>query len=138
MRLAYRLKSEPVMRAPTYDLPVATLVISPVAGAAARANELRLHGFPAWVAASVADLTWLYEHARVRPEYSLVDLSSWVPDRPLELLVAAAALARYASLPIVLVGAEEHEVAVFGTVVACLPSGSGVREIVSAMRRAAA
>ena len=68
MRLAYRLMSEPVMRATTYDLPVATLVISPVSGDAGRANELRLNGYPAWVAACDADLTWLYEHARVRPE----------------------------------------------------------------------
>lgn len=126
------------MRAPTYDLPVATLVISAVAGDAGRANELRLNGYPAWVAASDADLTWLFEHARVRPEYSLVDLSSWVADRPLSVLVAVAALARRASLPIVLVGAQDHEVSVFGLVIASLPRGSGVKEIVSAMRRVAA
>lgn len=138
MRLAYRLMSEPVMRASTYDLPVATLVISAVAGDPGRANELRLNGYPAWVAASDADLTWLYEHAHVRPEYSLVDLSGWVADRPLSVLIAVAALARRASLPIVLVGAQAHEVPVFGLVIASLPRGSGVREIVGAMRRAAA
>lgn len=126
------------MRAPTYDLPVATLVILPVAGKAGRANELRLHGHPAWVAASDADLTWLFDHAHVRPAYALVDLSTWMTDRPLARLVAAAALARRASLPLVLVGARAHEVPVFEGVVANLPSGSGVREIVGAMRRATA
>lgn len=126
------------MRAPIYDLPVATLVLAPVAGQAARANELRLHGHPAWVAANDADLTWLYEHAHARPEYSLVDLSSWDADRPLAALVAVAALARRASLPLVLVGAEAYEVPVFDGVVACLPRGSGVRDIVGAMRRVAA
>jgi hypothetical protein len=138
MRLAYRLSSVPVTRAPTHDLPVATLVLSPVAGDAGPANELRLHGYPAWVAANEDDLTWLLEQARVRPEYSLVDLSSSVADRPLRVLVMLAALARRACLPVVLVGAEEHEVPVFHGVVASLPRGSGVGEIVGAMRKAVA
>jgi hypothetical protein len=134
--------SEPVMRAQRYDLPVATLVISPAAGGSgpgrARADELRLLGFPAWVAANDADLTWLMEQARVRPEYSLVDLTSWAADRTMRALIAVAALARRASLPLVLVGAAEHEVPVFQGVVACLPGGADVATIVGAMRRAAA
>ncbi len=126
------------MHAERYVLPVATLVISPVAGDAGRATQLRLMGFPAWVAASDADLTWLMQHARVRPEYSLVDLSSWPADRTLGALVMVAALARRASLPLVLVGASEHEVPVFPGVVASLPGGADVKTIVGAMRKAAA
>ncbi|HUQ07541.1 MAG TPA: hypothetical protein VM261_33840 [Kofleriaceae bacterium] len=128
------------MRAQRYDLPVATLVISPVAGGTARgrADELRLLGYPAWVAANDADLTWLMEQARVRPEYSLVDLSSWAADRTLGALARVAALARRASLPLVLVGAAAHEVPVFQGVVASLPGGADVRTIVGAMRKAAA
>jgi hypothetical protein len=140
MRLAYRLSSEPVMRATTYDLPVATLVLSPVPGEQGRANQLRLHGYPAWVANSDDDLTWLFEHARVRPEYSLVDLADWDADRPRVLVMAMAALARRASLPVVggggaapPGGAAEHEVSVFHGVIASLPMGCDVRAIVSAV-----
>lgn len=126
------------MRSLSYEAPVATLVIVQRAGTPLRANELRLHGYPAWVAATEDDLRWLLEHAHVRPEYTLVDLSSWSPDRSLAALVAAARLARRAGLPLVLIGADEHEVPVFQGVVASLPARSDIRAILGAMRRAAA
>ena len=57
------------MRSSSYVAPVATLVIAQSAGTPLRANELRLHGYPAWVAASEDDLRWLLEQANVRPDY---------------------------------------------------------------------
>jgi hypothetical protein len=126
------------MRSSTYDARVATLVIAQSVGTPLRANELRLHGYPAWVAANEEDLRWLLEQANVRPEYTLVDLASWSPDRSLAALLAAARLARRAGLPLVLIGADEHEVPVFQGVVASLPATSDIRAILGAMRRAAA
>lgn len=136
--LALSEREPPMRESSSYQPPVATLVIAQYAGTPVRANELRLHGYPAWVATCEADLVWLFEHAHVRPEYSLVDLSAWAPDRPLAILMTAARLARRAGLPLVLIGAASHEVPVFQGVVASLPASSDVRTIVGAMRRAAA
>jgi hypothetical protein len=113
-------------------VPPAILLLGISPKTRTRADELRLHGHGAWVATSVSELRWLLDQAWIRPAYALVDLQR-APDGvgALEMLAPLAAMAR---LPSILIGARAEDAGFFGNVLASLPSGVELEDVLETLR----
>ena len=110
-----------------------TIVVLGMAPAAPRrAHQLRLRGYATWVATSEDELRWLLEVARVRPDYSVVDLDVSSGDRAARM-VSLAKLASMAGLPVVLIGSEKDDEQFFSRVFAMLPRDPASSAIIRAL-----
>ena len=120
--------------------PIAVLVLGDTRTAQARAHQLRLRGFAAFVAQDEAELSWLLSVARIKPNYAVVDLSTTaesVSDRVAQL-VAMARLVSLAQIPVVLVGAGDDDARFFHRVLALFPCDPGNTAILSVLTKSAA
>lgn len=120
--------------------PISVLVLGDTTVAQRRAHQLRLRGFATFVAQDEAELGWLLGVAHVRASYAVVDLTP--PPRSgstrVVQLVGMARLAAVASLPVVLVGAEEDDARFFHRVLALFPCDPGNTAILSVMPKTSA
>ena len=115
-------------------MAIEILLIGDVATATRRLNELRLRGFPTWLATTEAELTWLVEKATARPSHAVVDLAPESSERAW-VIGSRAAVATLAHLPTVLIGAQADEARHFEKVIASFPTEPTPEEIIAALRR---
>ncbi|MBZ0238452.1 MAG: hypothetical protein K8M05_39430 [Deltaproteobacteria bacterium] len=116
-------------------MAIEVLIIGDVATATKRLNELRLRGFPAWLATTESELTWLLDKAAAKPSHAVVDLSTGSEERAW-VLSSRVAVATLAQLPTVLVGAQADEARHFSRVIATFAAAPDTDELLAALRAA--
>lgn len=115
-------------------MAIEILLIGDVATATRRLNELRMRGFPTWLATTEAELVWLIEKAAAHPSHAVVELAPESDSRE-AILGSRAAVAILADLPTVLIGAHPDETRYFPHLIATFPADPSCDEIIAALRR---
>ena len=109
------MRTRPIERRPT-----SILVLGEAQAAQARATDLRLHGYGAWVATTEPELRWLSDQAWIRPSLAVVEVPAGPDNRGVRVRHLAT-LAMRSGLPTVVIGARDDELDLFPQVLASYP-----------------